>query len=408
MRALLVLAAAVAVVLCLAPAAGATALCEDEPVSEPVNGACGIAYESGTVLEGTATNVELIATMTNECEMSTAKGELTEGPTEAGQPLNGLLTSLTFSGCTCPTEALNTSYSIALSWTKGADGKLTLKSSGKGNPAIKSVCSGVTCVYGASSVTFEVFGGNPAEIGVNVEVAKIEGSFFCKEKAQYVATYQMSAPQGGQAAVANQHTPVTLCSVAVDNPCNANAYPIPTTLEAANEGNVAFELKFNEGGTERAKTVTCTASALVAATFGGAPSWPLRATMTGLTFTTCTAENNCPNVEAKRLNYLTKIDAAAGDQGTWEWEALSNGPPAIFIKCTGLPECTYSATTIPGVIANGAPAKLAITNVSLPTFVAGSTDCRGIVWKTGKYKFTKPEAGNPLSPRMWVRRQGVS
>ena len=395
--------------------AGATALCEDEPVSEPVEGACGMPYESGTILEGESTNAELFTTLVaDECKTSTIAVKLTEEPTEAGKPLNGQLTSLTFSGCTCSTtEALNAPYSASLKWTEGADGQLALKSSGKGNPAIKILCFGfVSCAYEANTMNLAVNGGNPAEIVVNIEMTKVAGGSLCPMTAQFSASYALSQPQAGQANVANQTTPVILCKVGAENPCNANAYPIPTAFEATNEGNVSFELKYNEGGTERAKTVTCTASSLVGQTFGappgGKPTWPLRAEMTALSFTTCSAENNCPNVEPKRLNYLTKMDAAPGDQGTWETEALYNGPPAIFIKCTGLPECTYSTTVLTGTIASGAPAKLAIANLALPTFVAGSTDCRGIVWKTGNYKFVKPEAGNPASPRMWLRRQGVA
>jgi hypothetical protein len=407
------------VFVCFTPAAGATALCEDEPVSEPVEGACGLAYESGTMLLGYASNVEIEGLITDKCKQSAILGEPTEEPTEEGSPLKGLVTAFAFTECTCPTEALNLPYDSSLSWTEGANGTMTLKASEE--PAIEIDCLfGQECVYGANSLTTSVTGGNPAKIAINEELVLIEGEgFFCEKTTQLSTTYTLTIPQGGQANVANQQTPVFLCKTAgtVDqqNPCEVPAYPIPTTLEAAKEGNFIFELKYEDGNNLRAKTVTCTSASLIAATYGigdnqDRPTWPLRAAATSLPFTNCTNENNTNcTVEAKRLYWELRIDATTGNQGSLAMGAISNGPPAIFIKCQilGLPECTYSTDWINGTIANGAPAKLAIANVSLTTYVAGPAGCRGIVWKTGNYKFTKPEAGNPLAPQMWVRRRGV-
>lgn len=153
--------------------------------------------EIGTVGE-VVTNIGTV-----KCTESTIEAETTSG---SGLPMTGVVTNLTFEGCsirvlltvTCTIgKAQNLPYNGTLEWTEGNSGLLTAEEGeGGSEPSAHVVCLGglINCNYGVGMPTLEAVGGNPATVYVREIELNVEGGG-CPEEAIWNATYTVSEPK---------------------------------------------------------------------------------------------------------------------------------------------------------------------------------------------------------------------
>lgn len=191
------LAALAAMSLIGASSASGDVLCQNsgpEPCSAP--------YANGTVLTGglkAGTNAVLTASngLTVTCTASSVTYKMTGNN---ANPVAGSITAATWTSCknqlgqTCEATARNLAWSASLSWTSGGNGTMAVSSGGTGNPSAKIVCGTTECVYGTTSATLSLTGGNPAEIVANkVSLTREVGTeLACGKTATWSATYVLT------------------------------------------------------------------------------------------------------------------------------------------------------------------------------------------------------------------------
>ncbi len=126
-------------------------------------------------------------------------GALTAKTTEAGKPLIGQLSAMTFSSCgagVCAVEAQSLPYKAEIEKTSSGNGTLALVSGGSGPPKIEVNCGkSFKCVYKATSVSLAVTGGGPAKLGASATLEKDAASETeCGASMTWKATYKLTKP----------------------------------------------------------------------------------------------------------------------------------------------------------------------------------------------------------------------
>jgi hypothetical protein len=145
--------------------------------------------------------------------VTTVKGEpfaieceelLGEGQTlvESGAPLTVTIAFPGFEGCVsprgaCTVEDLNPGYEGLLEAAGGGNGTLLVEAGGGGGPpGLEFKCGGgLTCLYAAESVEFQVTGGNPAAVLSEAPLTRQAGSLeVCGENATLSSEYVVTSP----------------------------------------------------------------------------------------------------------------------------------------------------------------------------------------------------------------------
>lgn len=134
-----------------------------------------------------------------KCKASVIEGETTSAGGEAGVAVTGKITEANWSSCTCnlggtvTTGAENLPWNAELSWTKEMNGTLKVAA-----PQGFFTCAGSKCIYGATSVSTTVIGGEgatPAKVEASVTLEKKAGSgALCSATATWKATYTVITP----------------------------------------------------------------------------------------------------------------------------------------------------------------------------------------------------------------------
>jgi hypothetical protein len=192
-----------------ASSASATTLCKvamQEPCAAGNRWAAETEFKSSLLLNTEARIVTTEFEVT--CEASQLGFKTTE---QAGSPLKGEITQLTFAGCRgkCTTvTAIRLNYKTELEWTAVGNGSFTAISGGAGNPALKltNCTGGATCVFKAEAVGMFFGGGQPAEVKPEAAPFGYESGLliFCGAEATLTATYTVnSAQEPGAMEVAN-------------------------------------------------------------------------------------------------------------------------------------------------------------------------------------------------------------
>ena len=389
-----------------------TALCEDEGKE----GGCGSPYGEGTAFVASSSSIAFKTNLgTVNCTSSSMEGEIPGEPTKAEEALEVRIAVLSFGGCTlgkgaCTVSSIKTPFDGSVMWTEADDGTLTLESGEKGTPGVSLKCGEAISCTGTGEPILGVNGGKAGAATIVASEEKLtpgEG-IVCPKELSWTGTYTFTVPAEGQVFVQPVAMPVRLCKVDVAPLCNpGTTYPINTPLEAKLEAGTAdFTLKINNGPP---LTTSCTSSTLTGKTTSY-DTWPLKAEISGLTFTGC---GGICSVSALLLSYAAEIEATAAGHGsgTITMRSGGSGPPRIKVDCGINYKCTYEVksnkllTTVPGGAT--APAKLSV-NALLDEKTAGETEAKcgpSLTW-TGSYKFTKPEDGGV--PKMWIVRNGIS
>jgi hypothetical protein len=179
-----------------ASSASATVLCKVSTSPCPE----GEKYESGTVIEGTATNATLTSNLaTVVCGHSETVAEV-ENAGSSSTTVTGTITALTFTNCVankltpCTVEVNGLPFHAEVHWTAGVNGTLTAKAhAGGALPGANVVCGTLlSCTFERSLFTLPINGGNPANIVANkvsLERTAFGGTPLCGSEAFWDATY---------------------------------------------------------------------------------------------------------------------------------------------------------------------------------------------------------------------------
>jgi hypothetical protein len=141
----------------------------------------GSVYKSGTVIKGQIGTFEMLGSLMVVCKptLSATSGESSEG----GKALAITITELSFAGCTgCKVvTATGLPYKATLKYVAGGtgNGELTTPMSFQ----LKECAFGASCVYQSGAASFQVLGGEPAELAIEEgelggEFTRVEGSAF--------------------------------------------------------------------------------------------------------------------------------------------------------------------------------------------------------------------------------------
>jgi hypothetical protein len=210
-----------------------------------------------------------------------------------------------------------------------------------------------------------------------------------------VAVLALAAFVGAASASAAN---TTLCNSAL-SPCPAaNQYAANTVLNATLKTGTNAVLS-TSGGLMN-PTVTCTNST-VALKNTAVTGNPLPASVTSLAFNNggtppaaCTSVNptSTCTVTVNSLPYSGSVNLTTAGNGT-----LTVNNPNVTVACSGLPTCTYSASSVAGTVTGGNPAVVAFNSVALT--VAGGFGCpTGATW-TATYQLVNV-GGSPTA--VWV------
>jgi hypothetical protein len=210
-------------------------------------------YEEGTLLVA-KTSDALIESSIGAIACSST-GEF-ETAAEAGQPLPGYITKLSFSGCMlgkteCTVSEVDHVYYGLLTETKENGGSLTISDGGAGAPGGLVECGALSCKLSAKELVLTATGGKPASLEVSKAGFGVEGGFLCPESASLTAAYEVTAP----AAVQIARRTTMLCKAA---PNAQGACPIEQRFKGKVEAELItnVEAKFTTGS-ETPKTVSC-------------------------------------------------------------------------------------------------------------------------------------------------------
>lgn len=182
--------------------ASATELC-----STNTSPCTGTMYPSGTKIESKL-KAGATALLTNNitnvtCKKSTVTGSTTSTGSSTETVL-GTISALTFTECTnsfgenCTASAINLPYKGEIHTTEAAsngNGKLTVSSSGKGNPGATVVCGAlINCTFTTALATLHVAGGNPA-VATASKISLLRSGGFCPKEAFWDAEYEVTTPK---------------------------------------------------------------------------------------------------------------------------------------------------------------------------------------------------------------------
>lgn len=158
-------------------------------------------YLLGTTLEGALAGNSIFEFLYEgkPREPACETGTMTSKATEAGKPLIGEVSALSFSNCgagVCAVEAQSLPYKSEFEKTTGGNGTMALVSGGSGSPKIEVNCGkAFKCIYKATSVSFTLTGGNPASISVAKTMEKDAASEAeCGSTMTWTATYELTKP----------------------------------------------------------------------------------------------------------------------------------------------------------------------------------------------------------------------
>jgi|GEM_PF-1095283 len=151
-------------------------------------------YRSGTAISaqlksGVSSALEM-GFATAKCTGSSMSGEVKD-PGTVTEPIVGVLSSWTFSGCNCEVKVLKAG-NFGVDWTSGTNGALVLS-----GVEIFVDCGGKECTLGGvikEGITLN--GGNPATIKViAAPIPKKSGVSECSVTANWSAEYEVTAPK---------------------------------------------------------------------------------------------------------------------------------------------------------------------------------------------------------------------
>lgn len=138
----------------------------------------GSAYKEGTVIKGQIGTFEMLGSLMVLCKptLSATIGK----PSEGGKALGITIKEFSFTGCTgCKVvTATGLPYSATLKYIGGTgNGELTTPMSFQ----LKECALGSSCVYQSGGASFQVLGGEPAELAIaegelGGEFTRVEGS----------------------------------------------------------------------------------------------------------------------------------------------------------------------------------------------------------------------------------------
>ncbi len=156
----------------------------------------------GTTLEGTLEGNSVFEFLYEGKlrEPACEGGALTAKTTEAGKPLIGEVSAMSFSKCgagVCAVEAQSLPYRAEIETTTAGNGTMTLVSGGTGSPKIEVNCGkSFICIYKAASVSFTLTGSASApKLAVSQTLEKDAASEAeCGASMTWKATYKLTKP----------------------------------------------------------------------------------------------------------------------------------------------------------------------------------------------------------------------
>ncbi|HSS33748.1 MAG TPA: hypothetical protein VLL27_10750 [Solirubrobacterales bacterium] len=403
----LLLAIVVWLALTSAPA-GATAVCEDEPLA----GSCGLAYPSGTTFVAKSTNSTIKSSLgTIACTSETLEGKLSEEPTAEGEPLKASVSARTLSGCkssvggTCTTaSAVKLPYAATFKWTSGANGTLTLSSGGSGEPGVSMQCGPLNCTFSASA-QLTVTGKSSAATAQAKEVALNRAGGSCPASATWNATFIFEQPGGGRVQIAKARLPTVFCTEN-EARCGAGAglvYPVGGEFEAALKKPATFDLDWLEplGSTEI--NGSCEASVVIVKTIQNAAPLIANTQLGSPAFGKCTQCEPTFQNKPYAMNVEAMPPALVNGNGTARLRSAGNGPVLIELACTlggggGLQvKCNYEARSpaeqIEGTMTGGNPATIKFSD-ALESVAGSEIGCSSEMDWEAEYEITSPSPVN--------------
>lgn len=181
--------------------ASATVLCEITPTPNTSESKCPESHtlHAGAIIVGEAKNAELTSSLAN-VSCATSKTEIeVENTGSESETVTGSIIALNFLNCKttgtnspCTVEVENLPYHAEVHRTAGThNGRLTVKSSGLGNPGAQVTCAGILeCKFGNTLFDLPVTGGNPAGVTANETPLTIESLGLCPPSAKWDASYK--------------------------------------------------------------------------------------------------------------------------------------------------------------------------------------------------------------------------
>jgi hypothetical protein len=207
MRYLKTLGLAAVAAMALAAFVGAGTASATELCSTNTSPCTGTMYPAGTKIESklkAGTKAVLTNPITNVTCTGSGVGGATSTTGSSTETVKGSITAFSFTGCsdtfgdTCTVTTLNLPYNAEIHTTEekaNGNGKLTVRSSGKGNPGATVVCGAfINCTFTTALATLHVDGGNPA-LATALGIPLLRTGGLCPKEANWDAEYEVTTPK---------------------------------------------------------------------------------------------------------------------------------------------------------------------------------------------------------------------
>jgi hypothetical protein len=201
MKQLVKIGLAGAATLVLVMSIGAATASATEFCSTNTSPCTGTKYGTGTKLSGVLTTGK-VATLTNSltnvtCKKATMGGVLTSSGGPGLTPINGEVSSVTWSECATASGTACTVKALNLPWklTGEKTGETTFKVTVSGTPGVTLECgSFINCTFTQTSLELSGVNGSPARVTATAVGLKTSG-FLCPSTASYDAEYDITSPK---------------------------------------------------------------------------------------------------------------------------------------------------------------------------------------------------------------------
>jgi hypothetical protein len=347
--------------------ASATVLCKTagNPCSSEM-------YATGTKIEASLKSGSNLVLDTKigdiACSGLATAGETTNtgGSTEN---VSGLITTLTFSGCSATVTTLkNGSFSIS----SGAGSSATLTMEGF---EITVEAKGSHCIF-AGTATFSLQGGEVASGEGSATISRTGGrsGATCGSTGRWATALTVTTPH--KLFFEESRSPAALCSNS-SNPCSKGTYGKGTAIEANLKAGTKWVLNAAFG------EVHCTESSVkgevTTAGEEGGVSTPISGSVTSLSFGEC----NC-GVKVLQQGKFS-VSPSSGGVGTLTLEGLETTTECLTFHCI------WSSSALSATLNGGEMASIS-ANASIPrTGGTSGTSCGSSgTWKA-EYTVTAPE-----------------
>lgn len=294
------------------------------------------------------------------------------------------VSALSFGECGGECESVsaqNLPYAASLEATTKPNGKVTLSSGGSGEPRLAFKCGSAECVYGASSIVFELTAGTPATLASSSGMTKKSGStLFCPTSLTLNDTHKLTEPSS---AYVGPETVLPAKGVQVICETNPEGKECPEGFERGLD--FALELiPKTELVISPWLPGPCTGSR-IGVQSSEEPAG-LEGTIYQFSLSGCTG--GACHVSMQNLPYEIELQKAESGNGTF---VLGEGSEPIlnFDSCIGF-KCSYTMTEAVIEFIGGNPAQASFTATLV--YHSGSPCQQGKQSMTGYYMAVEPAA----------------